>query len=49
MAWVVFLICAFLGIGLNARRLTEGARHLVLLLLIAATLTLVYAGFQAVP
>jgi hypothetical protein len=49
MTWMLFLICAFLGIGLVARRWSEGAKHLFLLVLIAATLTAVFASFQAVP
>jgi hypothetical protein len=49
MTWMAFLICAFLGIGLVARRWSDGAKHLIILALIAVTLTAVFAGFQAVP
>jgi hypothetical protein len=49
MTWMAFLICAFLGIGFVARRWSDGAKHLIILALIAVTLTAVFAGFQAVP
>ncbi len=44
MSWIAFLICVFLALGLN-RRLSEGAKQLILLVVTGVTLGVVYVGF----